>query len=229
MIQENIHKLRQEIGETCSDCGRNPSEIMLIAVSKTYPVSAVAEAHKSGIINFGENKAQELRDKAEEYSEGINWHFIGHLQRKNVKYAVRAAEYIHSVDSIKLADEIQKRAEAENKVQKVLLEVNTSGEESKFGLQRNEDVIALTEYINELSNLKLIGLMTMAPYTEDERIIRNCFRMLREMKEKVNSKGFNLTELSMGMSNDYKIAIEEGSTMLRIGTAVFGQRDYSKN
>ena len=227
MIRENINRLGLEVEEICRKCGRNPSEIRLIAVSKTYPLSDIKEAWGGGTLDFGENKVQELRDKAEEFSKGVIWHFIGHLQRKNAKYAVKYAEFIHSVDSVKLADEIQKRAESENKTQKILLEVNTSGEESKFGLERIEDVTALSEYVNELPNIKLVGLMTMAPYTDDESIVRNCFIKLREIKEKVNSKGFDLTELSMGMTNDYKIAIEEGATMLRVGTAIFGERNYS--
>jgi PLP dependent protein len=229
MIRQNIDKLTLEIEEICRKIGRNPAEVKLIAVSKTYPLADIKEAWAGGTIDFGENKVQELRDKAEVFSEGVAWHLIGHLQRKNAKYAVKYAEYIHSVDSAKLADEIQKRAESENKTQKILLEANTSGEESKFGLPKVEDVIALSEYVSGLANIKPVGLMTMAPYTDDESIIRRCFGKLREMKEKVNSKGLGLTELSMGMTNDYKIAIEEGATMLRIGTAIFGQRNYSNS
>ena len=229
MIKENIHKLEEKINSICQKNGRNFNEITLIAVSKNNPASAVIETYKSGIFNFGENKAQELRDKSELVSEPVKWHFIGHLQRNKVKYVVKAAELIHSVDSSKLADEIDKKAASENKKQKILIEINTSGEESKHGLKNNDDILELVEYTAGLKNIELTGLMTMAPYTADEKTIRKCFSFLRQLKEKINARGFNLSQLSMGMTNDYEIAIEEGSTMLRIGTAIFGERDYSQN
>ena len=229
MITENVHIVKEKIAEICKNSGRNPGEITLIAVSKTNPISAIEEAVSAGITDLGENKAQELRDKSKLIEGDFNWHFIGHLQTNKVKYVIRAAEYIHSVDSVKLAEEINRKAEALDKVQKILIEVNTSGEESKYGIQDFDSLESLIEKCETLSNIEVKGLMTMAPFTSDEDVIRKCFINLREMKEKLNNRWDNITELSMGMTNDYKIAIEEGSTMLRIGTAIFGQRDISKS
>ena len=226
MIAERLKIVEQNITEACGRVNRKRSEVRLIAVSKTQPNEAIIEAFKNGIIDFGENKAQELKRKASEIQENIIWHFIGHLQTNKVKDVVRAAEFIHSVDSIKLANEINKRAGKLNKRQKILLEINTSGEESKFGLKDENEIFALAEFCSEASNLELVGLMTMAPFVSDEKILRSCFGSLRELKEKLNQKGFNITELSMGMTNDYEIAVEEGATMLRIGTAIFGSRNY---
>jgi pyridoxal phosphate enzyme (YggS family) len=227
MIRENYNKLQQKISEICEKCGRNPAEITLIAVSKNNPISAIEEAQKCGLIHFGENKAQELRDKAELKSDVV-WHFIGHLQTNKVKYAVKAAEFIHSVDSEKVLEEINKRAASENKIQKILFEVNTSDESNKFGLKDFESLKKLVELSNEMTNVDIKGLMTMAPYTDNRKIIRDCFVQLRLWKEKLNEEGADLTELSMGMTNDFDIAIEEGATMIRIGTAIFGERDYSQ-
>ena len=228
MIQENINKIQQKISEISEKCSRDPKEITLIAVSKNNPISAIQEAQKYGLVHFGENKAQELRDKSEIISTAIKWHFIGHLQTNKVKYAVKAAEYIHSIDSEKVLEETDKRAELEGKIQKVLFEVNTSDESNKFGLKDFDSLKKLVVKSKELKNIKTCGLMTMAPYTDDRKIIRDCFVQLREWKDKLNEEGFNLTELSMGMTNDFDIAIEEGSTMVRIGTAIFGERNYSQ-
>ncbi|MEW6196515.1 MAG: YggS family pyridoxal phosphate-dependent enzyme [Bacteroidota bacterium] len=227
MIAENIKILEEKIALKCSLCKRDRSEIKLIAVSKTQPVEIIMEALNSSIKNLGENKAQELRDKAELVNGDFIWHFIGHLQTNKVKYVIKSAEYIHSVDSIKLADEINSKAKQIDKCQKILLEINTSDEATKFGLKEENEILELADHCKNLSNVKLIGLMTMAPYTENEKVIRCSFAELRNKKEKLNSLGFNLTELSMGMTNDYEIAIEEGSTMLRIGTAIFGERKYN--
>lgn len=228
MIQENYNRLQQKISEICKKCGRETHEITLIAVSKNNPVSAIEEAQNCGITHFGENKAQELRDKAEIKSGGIYWHFIGHLQTNKVKYAVKVAEFIHSVDSEKVLNEINKRADAENKIQKILFEVNTSDETNKFGLKNFDSLKKLVEASKELQYVDAIGLMTMAPYTDDKDLIRNCFSQLSRWKKKLSNDGYNLSELSMGMTNDFDIAIEEGSTMVRIGTAIFGERDYSQ-
>lgn len=229
MIRENLHKLNQKIEEICRNCGRDPSEIILIAVSKNNSISAIEEAQEAGQFYFGENKAQELRDKSELKSDNIFWHFIGHLQTNKVKYAVKAAEMIHSVDSEKVLNEINKRAANENKKQKILFEVNTSDESNKFGIKDSNSLNNLVDKAFQLENVDPKGLMTMAPYTDDQKIIRECFVQLREWKTSLVEKGFNLTELSMGMTNDYEIAIEEGSTILRIGTAIFGERDYSQS
>ena len=154
---------------------------------------------------------------------------IGTLQKNKVKYAVNAAELIHSVDSIELVEEINKRAEKIGKVQKILLEVKTSEEETKSGLETENEILSLVKRCSELKNIELKGLMTMAPLTEDANIIRKSFRDLRNLKDQINNKGYNLTELSMGMTSDFEIAIEEGATMIRIGSAIFGDRDYSKD
>lgn len=224
MIEKNILEVKEKISKSCEISGRNLSEIKLVAVSKNNPTSKIIEAQKFGLKNFGENKAQELKEKAAELNSDINWHFIGHLQRNKVKDVVNYAEIIHSVDTFKLADEINKRAFMVNKKQKILLEVNTGGEESKFGLNTFEEILELAEHCNKLPNIKLEGLMTMAPYTNNKDTIRSCFKLLRQNLDKLNSIGHTLTELSMGMTNDYEIAIAEGATILRVGTAIFGER-----
>ena len=229
MIAENIRHLRERIAAKCVEFGRNPKEISLIAVSKFFGVDAINEANSLGITDFGENKAQELRDKYEILGDKVTWHFIGTLQRNKVKYAVRASEYIHSVESAALADEINKEAKKLNKTQKILLEVKTSSEETKSGLSNYTEVLELVNHCSTLSNIELVGLMTMAVFTDDEKIIRKSFTDLRNLKDKINQNGFDLRELSMGMTNDYEIAIEEGATMLRIGSAIFGQRDTTKD
>ncbi|MBT8380155.1 MAG: YggS family pyridoxal phosphate-dependent enzyme [Ignavibacteria bacterium] len=229
MIATNLQNLRDRINEKCTACNREPGEIKLIAVSKFFGIDAINEAKSLGIIDFGENKAQELRDKFELIGSKVTWHFIGTLQRNKAKYAVKAAEYIHSVDSIQLAEELNKQAEKLDKFQNILIEVKTSEEESKAGIYTENEIVKLAEYCREKSNLILIGLMTMAPFTDDAKKIRKSFSDLRKLKDKLNNQGFDLKELSMGMTNDFEIAIEEGSTMLRIGSAIFGQREYSKD
>ncbi len=224
MISENLKKLEDRIEEICLKCGRNRSEIKLIAVSKTQPVEVIKEVLNYGLNELGENKAQELRDKSELIKGDFRWHFIGHLQTNKIKYVINSADYIHAVDSIKLADEINRKAEQINKKQKVLLEIKTSGETAKLGLDNEKEIFEVAEFCKESSNLNLTGLMTMAPYTDDINIVRNCFIKLREIKDKLTNNGYMLTELSMGMTNDYHIAIEEGATMIRIGTAIFGSR-----
>jgi len=229
MIAENIKHLSERITAKCAEFKRNPKEIKLIAVSKFFGLDAINEANRLGITDFGENKAQELRDKYEILGDKVTWHFIGTLQRNKVKYAVKAAAYIHSIDSSMLADEVNSQAQKVNKVQKILLEVKTSSEDSKSGLTTNEEVLNLVKHCSTLSNIKLIGLMTMAAFTDDESLIRKSFSDLRKLKDEINKNGFDLSELSMGMTNDYEIAIEEGATMLRIGSAIFGQRDTTKD
>ena len=226
MIAENIKHLRERITAKCVEFKRDLKEVKLIAVSKFFGVDAINEANRLGITDFGENKAQELRDKYEILGDKVTWHFIGTLQRNKVKYAVKAASFIHSVDSQILADEINKEAKKIDKVQKILLEVKTSFEETKSGLSEQEEVIKLVKHCSDLSNVNLVGLMTMAPFTDDEKIIRKSFVDLRKLKDEINQNGFDLRELSMGMTNDFEIAIEEGATMLRIGSAIFGQRNY---
>ena len=229
MIEKNLSILKERIEKSCKTAGRNPDEIKLIAVSKYFGLDSILEAKKLGVKDFGENRAQELTLKFEKLGDSVTWHFIGTLQKNKVKYAVKAAEFIHSVESIELAEEINNRAEKLDKVQKILIEVKTSGEESKSGVENEAEIIELVKRCNELKNVQLIGLMTMAPLTDDEKIIRKSFRDLRNLKDRINTKGFKLIELSMGMTSDFEIAIEEGATMLRIGSAIFGERDYSKD
>ncbi|HOI29578.1 MAG TPA: YggS family pyridoxal phosphate-dependent enzyme [Melioribacteraceae bacterium] len=226
MIAENLKIVEDRIEEICLKSGRNRSEIRLIGVSKTQPVQVINEAIEAGIKDLGENKAQELRDKSDLIQADISWHFIGHLQSNKVKFVIKSARYIHSVDSVKLADEINRKAESINKIQNVLLEINTSSEASKFGLKNEDEIFETARFCQNSRNLKLAGLMTMAPYTDDKDILRKCFVSLRLLKDNLNTAGFDLTELSMGMTNDYEIAIEEGATMIRIGTAIFGERNY---
>lgn len=229
MIAENLAVLRQKIEETCRRSGRNPEGVKLIAVSKYFGVDAITEAKNCGITDFGENRAQELTLKYEKLGDSIVWHMIGTLQKNKVKYAVNSAKLIHSVDSIELVEEINKRAEKIGKIQKILLEVKTSEEETKSGLETENEILSLVKRCSELDNIEHKGLMTMAPLTEDANIIRKSFRDLRNLKDRINNKGYNLTELSMGMTSDFEIAIEEGATMIRIGSAIFGDRDYSKD
>ena len=229
MIAENLRRLQDQINLKCNEVNRDPSGIKLVAVSKFFGIDAINEANSLGLTDFGENKAQELRDKFEIIGDRLTWHFIGSLQRNKVKYVVKSATYIHSVDSISLAEEIDKQAAKINKKQKVLIEVKTSYEDSKSGVEKASEINKLAEYCNSAKNIDLVGLMTMAPFTENVVEIRKSFKDLSKLKDNLNSVGFTLTELSMGMTNDFLIAIEEGATMLRIGSAIFGERDYSED
>lgn len=229
MIAENLARLNERIEKRCREIGRNPEEIKLIAVSKYFGTDSILEANRCGVKDFGENRAQELMLKFEKIGNQVIWHFIGSLQKNKVKYVVKAAEFIHSVDSIELLEEINKRASSLNKIQKILLEVKTSYEATKSGLTNEEEIFRIAEQLKNFPNVDLVGLMTIAPLTEDEKLIRKSFRDLRLLKDKMNKSGINITELSMGMTSDFEIAIEEGSTMLRIGSAIFGERDYSKD
>jgi pyridoxal phosphate enzyme (YggS family) len=226
MIAENLRRVRETIAKKCFEVNRDPAGITIIAVSKNFSVQEINTVFLEGINNFGENKAQELMQKYNELGNKIAWHFIGNLQRNKVRFAVEAAEYIHSVNSLLLAMEINKRAAKLNKIQKILLEIKTSEEETKSGLSDESEIFDLAEYCKEYPNLDLVGLMTMAPFSGDETKIRRSFRMLRDLRNELNGQGITIKELSMGMTNDYPIAIEEGATMLRIGTAIFGQRNY---
>ncbi len=194
-----------------------------------FGIKEILEANSAGEINFGENKAQELDLKFREMGNKVTWHFIGTLQKNKVKFVVNSAEYIHSVSSLSLAAEINKRAGNINKIQKVLLQIKTSDEETKSGIQDEGEIIELALACKNFVNVNPVGLMTIAPLTEDENLIRKSFSYLRKLRDKLNSQGLELSELSMGMTSDFEIAIEEGATMLRIGSAIFGKRDYSKN
>lgn len=225
MIFENLKILEERISKVCDSCNRNRSEIKLIAVSKTQTIDVIKKAVEAGIKDFGENKAQELRDKSELINGDYDWHFIGHLQSNKIKYVIKSAKFIHSVDSVKLAEEINEFALRNNKIQNVLLEIKTSDEATKFGLVTEKEIYDTAEYCLKAENINLTGLMTMAPFSDDENEIRKSFKSLYELKFRMNESGFGLSELSMGMTNDFEIAIEEGATMLRIGTAIFGGRN----
>jgi pyridoxal phosphate enzyme (YggS family) len=227
MIAENIKSLRTRIAEKCIQVNRNPDEIKIIAVSKNFGVEEILTASKEGINDFGENKAQDFDSKIAQLGSKVTWHFIGHLQRNKVKFVAGYADYIHSVDSLQIATEINKRAEKLNKIQKILLQVKTSNEETKSGISDEVELIALARYCNECKNINLSGLMTIGPFTEDKKLIRKSFNYLSKLKDTLKSKDLNLKELSMGMTDDFEIAIEEGATMIRIGTAIFGERNYS--
>lgn len=229
MIFENVNRVKQAIEKKCLECGRNSEDIKLVAVSKYFGIDAILQVKASGVMNFGENRAQELTLKFDKLGDSVIWHFIGTLQKNKVKYAVRCAEFIHSVDSLDLLYEINKKAESLGKIQKILFEVKTSEEESKAGITSKDEIFRLAEEAKKLSNINVIGLMTISPLTENEKLIRNSFSYLRNLKEELNRNGFDYKELSMGMTSDFEIAIEEGSTILRIGSAIFGDRDYSKD
>lgn len=232
VLKENYSKIQKSIISKAEHEYRNPGEITLVAVSKTFSPEILKAAYEVGIRVFGENYAQELRDKIkffEQESKQPQWHYIGHLQTNKVKYLIPFVKLIHTVDSIELAEEIDKRSSQNNIIQNVLIQVNTSGEASKYGLEPDETV-NFAKVIQRFKSINTIGLMTIGTFSDDEKIIRKEFTMLRNLKTEINkSLGVEkFTELSMGMSHDYLIAIEEGSTILRIGTAIFGNRNYNK-
>lgn len=229
MLKENYENIEAEIKKACERAGRKREDVLLISVSKTKPLAMVEEAVKLGYQVFGENKVQELTDKYENISKPVCWHMIGHLQTNKVKYIVDKADYIHSVDSLRLAKEIQKEAAKKNVVCKILLEVNVADEATKFGL-RTEEVEDFILQIKDFPNILICGFMTIAPYVKNPEDNRMYFRTLRHLLLDINSKNIdnvNMNVLSMGMTNDYQVAIEEGSTMVRIGTGIFGERDYN--
>jgi pyridoxal phosphate enzyme (YggS family) len=222
-FSSRLAKIQDAIAAAAQKSNRDPAEIELVAVSKTQPVEAIREAMRAGITLFGENKVQEARGKIEELGSGV-WHLIGHLQSNKAKDAVRLFDSIDSVDRLDLAEEINLRAEALGKTQNVLLQVNIAGESTKFGCPPDA-ARALAEKINDLPRLCLRGLMTIAPFSPEPEKSRPHFSGLRELRDTIQAEsGLLLPVLSMGMSGDYKVAIEEGSTSVRIGTALFGER-----
>ena len=229
-ITDNIDHIKKKIAEACERAGRPRESVQLIAVSKTKPVPDLMEALNYGHNVFGENKVQEIRDKVEAMgTEGIHWHMIGHLQANKVKYLIGVVDLIHSVDNDKLAAEIEKQAAKHDVVMDVLCEVNMAGEETKFGL-KPEETMDFVKRISELPHLKVRGLMTIAPYTEDPESNRVYFKGLRELKDRINAEhipGVDMDTLSMGMTGDYEVAIEEGATLVRVGTGIFGERHYA--
>ena len=230
MVLENYKKVRKNVDDICNKCGRDPSEVLLLAVSKTKPKEDIMELYNAGVRDFGENYVQELREKHEDLPKDIRWHMIGHLQRNKVKYIAEYVDLIHSVDSYELAETIDKEAKKHERVIPVLIEVNAGEEDSKFGLSIKETP-AFVESISGFSNIKIRGFMTSAPYTDDTELLHDVFRSMRELilDTKVkNHNNYEVNVLSMGMSNDYNIAIEEGSTIVRVGTDIFGARHYNK-
>lgn len=229
-IRANLEEVERRIQAACDRAGRNRQEVTLIAVSKTKPVSDIREAMECGIDVFGENKVQEIRDKTEQIKEPLHWHMIGHLQTNKVKYLPGKVDMIHSVDKLSLAEEIEKQAAKCGIVMDVLCEVNMAGEDTKFGLTK-EETPSFVRAIANFPHVRVRGLMTIAPYTEDPESNRKYFRGLYELMEslkKENIEGTQLDTLSMGMTGDYEVAIEEGATFVRVGTGIFGERDYSK-
>lgn len=229
MVKENYNYVKQQVEETAKACGRDPKEITLIAVSKTKPLENIEELIEIGVEDFGENKVQELCDKYEHVSQPVRFHLIGHLQTNKVKYIVDKACLIHSVDSLKLAQTIQKEAAKKQVIAQILIEVNVAEEDSKFGLH-TEDVIPFIQEISTMPNLHVNGLMTIAPFVDDPEDNRQYFRTLKQLSLDITSKNIDnidMNVLSMGMTNDYKVAIEEGATMVRVGTAIFGARNYN--
>lgn len=229
MLRENLLEVEERIQEACRRAGRNRSEVTLVAVSKTKPVEMLREAYDLGVRVFGENKVQEIREKYEMLPRDIQWHMIGHLQTNKVKYIVDKVCLIHSVDSLRLAEVIEKEAEKHNRTVDILLEVNVAEEESKFGLKTSE-VLPLAEKVVQLPHIRLRGLMTIAPFVENPEKNRAIFANLHDLYVDIKEKNIDngtVSILSMGMTNDYEVAIEEGATMVRIGTGIFGARDYS--
>lgn len=221
-IEEKLVLVKKHMTDACLKVNRNPAEVKLIAVTKYVSTQRASEALEAGIINLGENRDDGLLQKWEVLKDKPIWHYIGSLQTRKVKNIINKVEYIHSLDRISLAEEINKRAG--HKI-KCLVQVNVSGEESKHGLSPDEALVFI-ESLRNLENISVEGLMTMAPFTNDENKIRECFRKLRELRDQVQALDLGYapcTELSMGMSNDYVIAIEEGATMVRIGTALVGE------
>lgn len=230
MLKENLENVENNIAEACKKAGRDRSEVTLIAVSKTKPVSMLQEIYEENIRHFGENKVQELCDKIEQMPKDIHWHMIGHLQRNKVKYIVGKVDLIHSVDTYRLAEEINIQAKKKNVTVPILVEVNIAEEESKFGISK-EDAILLVEEISHLENVRIKGLMTIAPNVENPEDNRQYFQKIKQLSVDITNKNIDnvsMEILSMGMTGDYMVAIEEGATMVRVGTGIFGERNYKQ-
>lgn len=228
MIKENLDSVHQRIKRSCKKTGRDINEITLVGVTKTIPPETIKKALGYGLKDLGENKVQELLTKKDEINGNINWHLIGHLQRNKAKYIVDFVHLIHSVDSLELAYEIDKQARKAKRQVPVLIQINTSNEDSKFGVEP-ENALTLTKQVAELENLKVSGLMTIGAFFSDPEMVRPCFKNLRLIFEKIKLlglKNIEMKHLSMGMTHDFEVAIEEGATIIRIGTAIFGERNY---
>ena len=229
MISENIRQLEDNIKSACKRAGRNENEVTLIAVSKTKPASMLKEAYDSGCRHFGENKVQELIDKYEVLPKDIKWHMIGHLQTNKVKYIVDKVYLIHSVDSLRLAEQINREALKRKISVSILIEVNIADEETKYGV-KIEEAEALIIEISKLPAISIKGLMTVAPYVENSEENRQYFVKLRQLSVDIMNKNIDnvsMDILSMGMTGDYQVAVEEGASYVRVGTGIFGERDYT--
>jgi pyridoxal phosphate enzyme (YggS family) len=231
-IRENIEEIIKRKNEAALRCGINPEDITIIAVSKTVDGSRAREAVMGGLDNLGENRVQEIMNKYDELQDlPVKWHMIGHLQKNKVKYIIDKVELIHSVESIELAAEINKRASQHNIISNILIELNIGEEESKFGINENS-VYDFVGSLEQFENIKVMGFMTVAPFCENPEDIRWVFKKMKEIFDKIsamNLKNTQMKYLSMGMTNDFEIAIEEGSNIVRIGTAVFGKRIYEED
>lgn len=229
MIRENLAEVEKRVEEACKRAGRSRDDVTLIAVSKTKPVEDVREAMACKIVDFGENKVQEIMDKNEAITEKLNWHMIGHLQRNKVKYIVDKVCLIHSVDSLRLAVQIDEEAKKKDLICPILIEVNIAGEETKFGVSAEETEDLIRE-ISKLRNVKVKGLMTIAPFVDNPEDNRVHFKALNDLSVDIKRKNIDNVDmniLSMGMTGDYEVAIEEGATMVRVGTGIFGKRNYN--
>lgn len=230
IIENNIKFVQNNIEKACKKVNRDPEEVKLIAVTKTIDTERINVALKTGIKNIGENKVQEIMDKYDKIECDSSWHLIGHLQTNKVKYIIDKVDMIHSVDSVKLAKEIDKRAKKINRVMDILIQINIADEDTKFGLAEDE-LYSFIEKISLLENVRVEGLMAIVPYVVDPEEVRIYFRKMKEVFDSLKKSSFNninMNYLSMGMTNDYMVAVEEGSNMVRVGTGIFGERDYNK-
>ena len=228
MLRENLKQVEENIQIACKKANRKREEVTLIAVSKTKPIEMLQTIYDEEIRDFGENKVQEMCDKMEVLPKDIRWHMFGHLQTNKVKYIVGKTKLIHSVDSIKLANEIQKQAVKQDVIVPILIEVNIANEETKFGITK-EETIEMVKAIANLDHIRIMGLMTIAPFVSDPEDNRLYFRSIKQLSVDINNQNIdNVSKdvLSMGMSGDYMVAIEEGATMVRVGTGIFGERVY---
>lgn len=228
MVRNNYLSIKKIVEDTAVKSGRKENDVVLIAVSKTKPIEMLKEAYEAGARDFGENKVQEIIEKYPLMPADTKWHMIGHLQTNKVKYIIDKVCMIHSVDSVKLAEEINKQAQKYNLVMDILIEVNVGKEDSKFGFDVDEVIENVIE-ISKLPYLRIRGLMTVAPYVDDSNENRPVFCTLKQLSVDINSKNIDnvyMDCLSMGMSGDYRIAIEEGATLVRVGSSIFGNREY---
>lgn len=230
MLGENLRQVEENIQMACERSGRKRESVTLVAVSKTKPVSMLQEIYNCGIRDFGENKVQEICEKREELPADIRWHMIGHLQRNKVKYIINDVTLIHSVDTYRLAEEINIQAKKIKRIVPILIEVNAAGETTKFGIPAEETLQLVTE-ISKLDSVSIKGLMTIAPFVENPEDNRVYFQKIKELSVDIGAKNIDnvsMDILSMGMTGDYTVAIEEGATIVRVGTGIFGARNYNK-